>query len=174
MKFVLAAFVFILALGLSVKSIASETETCTAEKTENCTAPHETEKHGEAKEGHDNLNAEMNSLFPEKQKNAALADRPAVTKLTTPKFLAKVNGATTKLEWTAIPGATNYHVQVATDPNFKWLIANDHWVKTNSFDVANLQADQKYYWRVATVKDQNDSMSTKSLFVSSAFSTSAK
>lgn len=113
----------------------------------------------------------MNSLFPQKEQNPAVSVRPSVVKLTSPKFLAKVSGATAKLEWTAANGASAYHVQVATDPNFKWLVANELWVKGTSFEATQLEADKNYYWRVAAVKGENESMFTKSLFVNSAFTT---
>lgn len=172
MKFAVAAFVFILALSITPKTIANESaEVCTADQKDHCNE-HKSEKGGHSKaDHHEKLNQEMNSLFPPKEKDSAHAARPEVVKLTSPKFLAKVSGATAKLEWTAAEGASNYHVQVATDPNFKWLVANDAFVKGNSFEATQLEADKKYYWRVAAVKDQNDAMATKSLFVSSIFST---
>jgi hypothetical protein len=174
MKYALAAFVFILALGLTMKSVATEAELCTTEKKENCVQP-KAHKSAHAKsEEKENLPEKMNSLFPEPQKNPMQSDRPTTVKLSSPKFLSKISGAETKLDWEAVEGATHYHVQVATDPNFKWLVANDHWVKTNSFEAKNLEAGQKYFWRVAAVKSDNDSMYTKSLFVSSVFETTAK
>ncbi|MBC7420862.1 MAG: fibronectin type III domain-containing protein [Bdellovibrio sp.] len=176
MKFVLAAFVFFLALGFTAKSVASAPEVCSAEKTENCTSTEKdhTEHTGPAVDHHAKLSKEMNSLFPEKQKNPTVTARPATVKLTSPKFLASISEPTAKLEWSAADGATSYHVQVATDPNFKWLVANDYKVKTTSFEIANLEADHKYFWRVASIKDENEVMFTKSLFVSSVFSTPVK
>lgn len=159
MKFIAAALVFILALSITPKTVASEPK---AEKGahQNSQADHK-EKLGQT----------MNSLFPQKQKDAGFSTSPAVVKLTAPKFMAKITGPSTKLEWAAVDGASGYHVQVATDPNFKWLVANDAFVKVNSFDATQLEADTKYYWRVAAVKGENDSMFTKSLFVNSVFST---
>ncbi len=174
MKFVIAAFVFILALGLTYKSVASETETCTSDKQEHCTESKavdhgKTKFHGGAEE--ERLGEKMNSLFPPKQPNPQLSDRPEIVKLNSPKFLSEVTASSVKLEWAPVTNASNYHVQVATDPNFKWLVANDHWVKTNSFDATQLEPGKRYYWRVAAVKSENDAMFTKSLFVSSAFNT---
>ena len=173
MKFFIAAFVFFLALGFNVQSLASApTETCTAEKTDNCTPAGEAAAHGETKShggGHNDLGARMNSLFPEKQKNPAVVVRPKTVKLISPKFMSAVSGPQ-KLEWSPADGATSYHVQVATDPNFKWLVAEQNLLAATSFDVANVEAGQKYYWRVAAVKRENNSEYTKSLFVSSVFS----
>ena len=177
MKFVTAAFVFILALSIAPQVLAEHTadhnEVCTADKKENCTEAKADHKagHGSKEDHHEKLGKEMNSLFPQKQKDAGFSTRPTVVKLTSPKFLAKVSGATAKLEWTAADGASSYHVQVATDPNFKWLVANELWVKGTSFEATQLEADHKYYWRVASVKGENDSMFIKSLFVNSAFTT---
>lgn len=177
MKFVAAALVFILALSITPKVVANEHgEACTADKKENCVenkSEHKSEKAGHESKAdhHEKLGKTMNSLFPQKEKNPSVVGRPSVVKLTSPKFLAKVSGTTTKLVWTAAEGATAYHVQVATDPNFKWLVANEYWVKGTSFEVTQLEADKHYYWRVAAVKGENDSMFTKSLFVDSAFTT---
>ncbi len=173
MKYVLATFVFFLALGLTVRAVASEPAACTAEKTENCKADEKAHegKHSEKENHGKHLTKKMNSLYPEKQKNPALSARPQKVKLTSPKFLATAAIPSVKLEWAESEGATSYHVQVATDPNFKWLVANENFVKTNSYQVSNLQPGQKYFWRVASVKDENDSSFTKSLFVSSIFTT---
>lgn len=166
MKFFVAAFVFFLTLGLTTKTIASEPEAaaCKAESTEKCadTAT------GHAKGGHKDHSAEMNSLFPEKQQNPKLSSRPGVVEITAPKFLSKVNGPA-KLEWKEARGANTYHVQVATDPNFKWLVAEDHFVKTNSFGFEKAEAGRKYFWRVAAYNTDNDSTFTKSNFTSSVF-----
>ncbi|MBY0553089.1 fibronectin type III domain-containing protein [bacterium] len=169
MKFLIAAFVFFLTLGLTTKTIASEPEaaTCTPETTEKCAdtnAAHGTH----AKTGHKDHSAEMNSLFPEKQQNPKLSVRPNVVEITAPKFLSKVTGPT-KLEWKEARGANTYHVQVATDPNFKWLVAEDHLVKTNSFAFDKAEAGRKYFWRVAAYNTDNDSSFTKSNFTSSVF-----
>ena len=187
MKFVVAALVFILALSITPKTLANETAeaVCTADHKEGCSDKkadqkaadhmaeggrgHHAEKNHE--DHHEKLGKTMNSLFPQKQKDPSHSTRPTVVKLTSPKFLAKVSGASTKLEWTPAEGATAYHVQVATDPNFKWLVANELWVKGTSFEATQLEADKHYYWRVAAVKGENDSMFTKSLFVNSAFTT---
>ncbi len=155
MKVVLALFVFFLAAGLTFKSIAEEHQVVN----------HKIQHGG----GHSELSDRMNSLFPEKQKNPAVSARPEQTTLAEPKFLAKVPAGTVQLKWSETAGATNYHVQVATDPNFKWLVINDHWIKTNSFDFIAAEAGKRYFWRVASVKNDNISMYTKSLFVSSAF-----
>jgi hypothetical protein len=58
---------------------------------------------------------------------------------------------------------------VATDPNFKWIVAEDHFVKTNTFEFSKAEAGQKYFWRVAAYNTDNDSMYTKSNFTSSVF-----
>ena len=184
MKLILATFVFFLALGLTYQVSASDNnETCTAGTNENC-AQSKSESnganHGVQQSAHDQggehgarneLSKKMNSLFPQKVKDPTQSTRPLQVKLQSPKFLETVTAPTAKLTWEAGEGATSYHVQVATDPNFKWLIANDYWVKTNAFDATKLEAGKRYFWRVASVKEGNISMHTKTLFVSSAFDT---
>lgn len=183
MKFVLAACVFFLALSYNVQSLASEqagkvnpSQVCTPESTEHCVtdgnaAPH---AQGDATSHHSPLSERMNSLFPEKQKNPTNVSRPAVTKLVSPKFLSAVSAPTAKLEWAPAAGANSYHVQVATDPNFKWLVANETLLQSNTFEVSGLEPGKKYFWRVASMNSANDASYIKSLFVDSAFTTSAK
>lgn len=163
-------------------------EICTTEKTENCapgsatsSANHSTkknkheasseEKHEQNSSHHNALSEKMNSLFPQKSKNADLSSSPSSVTLNSPAFLAEIKGSSTKLQWKEVSGATQYHVQVATDPNFKWLVTNNHFVKTNSLEITELESGKNYYWRVASVNSQNDSMFTKSLFTSSVFIT---
>ena len=110
----------------------------------------------------------MNSLFPEKLKNPALSKVPATVDLISPKFLARIDG-TAKLEWKEAAGANSYHVQVATDPNFKWLVVNEKSVQATSFEFTPSEAGKKYFWRVAAFNTNNESMFTKSLFNGSAF-----
>ncbi|MEQ1723326.1 MAG: fibronectin type III domain-containing protein [Pseudobdellovibrio sp.] len=166
MKFLIAAFVFFLTLGLTTKTIASEPESAT------CTPEAKCDDHAaktpHAKGAHKDLSKEMNSLFPEKQQNPKLSTRPSVVEITAPKFLSKVTGSA-KLQWKEALGANTYHVQVATDPNFKWLVAEDHFVKTNTFEFSKAEGGLKYFWRVAAYNTDNDSTFTKSNFTSSVF-----
>lgn len=111
-----------------------------------------------------------NALFPPQMADKSRATMPEQAKLISPKFMSKVTADKQKLEWSASPTADAYHVQVATDPNFKWLVADDHWVKATSFEVSGLQKGKHYYWRVASVKSDNDAMAMKNNFVSSMFS----
>lgn len=185
MKFILGALVFTLTLGLTAKTLANETAepaVCTPEKQEHCSdeASHSKSSTSEKKEAHsqggyhDEKSSTMNSLFPQKTKNPAQSERPSTVKLLAPKFLAELKSAPVKLEWASAENATAYHLQVATDPNFKWLVINEYWVRGTSYDASTLTPGQRYYWRVASVKGENDSMFTKSLFVNSAFSVQAK
>ncbi len=109
------------------------------------------------------------ALFPPQVADKSLSTPPAQTKLTSPEFMAKIKADAQKLEWTASSSADSYHLQVATDPNFKWLMVDEHWVKATSYEVKGLQKGKHYYWRVAAVKSNNDPMSLKSNFVSSMF-----
>lgn len=166
MRYLVAAFVFFLTIGMTIKTIASapQVETCKAENTEKCTDAAKMHS-GAGKMDH---HSEMNSLFPEKKKDPKVTGRPTTVDLTAPKFLSKVSGKVT-LQWKAANGADAYHIQVATDPNFKWLLVNEHFVKATSFDLPALEAGKKYFWRAAAVNTLNDSGFTKSNFSSSAF-----
>ena len=72
MKFLIAAFVFFLTLGLTVKTIAEDKgATCNGEATAQCGA--QTDGHAKAGHSHGDLSAKMNSLFPEKQNAGSIA-----------------------------------------------------------------------------------------------------
>ena len=124
--------------------------------------------------GHGGLSEKMNSLFPPKQAQAEKRDVPAKPELAAPAFFAKVAGDKTNLEWKAVAGADEYHVQVATDPNFKWLVANEYHHKATSFEVTGLEAGKQYFWRVAAVKDNNWTTFRKGFFAQSMFETAVK
>lgn len=167
MKFLVIIFAIILSLGVNKAVFANEPDAlCSTQTTEKCPPA---EAHG-TKGGHSDLNTEMNSLFPEKQKNSKVSARPPSVELTGPKFLAKVSGEI-KLEWKPTAGADSYHVQVATDPNFKWIVVQDQTVKDTAFNFSKGEPGKKYYWRVASFNSKNDSMYTKSNFSGSVFVT---
>lgn len=92
---------------------------------------------------------------------------PGRVELTEPKALAKVD-ATVTLKWTASAGADVYHVQVAKDPRFKWLVVDNANVTGESFQTPSLDAGP-YFWRVAGRKPTNDASYTKGFFTTSSF-----
>ncbi len=94
--------------------------------------------------------------------------RPAMPVLQSPEALAKT-GTNVTLKWQEVKGASFYHIQVATDPNFKWLIVDEHNFPQTSFQPQGLTAGQNYFWRVAARKPDNFASYTKSFFSSSSF-----
>ena len=167
MNYLIATFVFFLTLGLSTTTIAETHETTCTPESKQC-AGAEVKAHGETE---NELAVKMNSLFPEKKKNTALATKPTPVETMEPKFLAAVPAGAVKLVWSESKGTTEYHVQVATDPNFKWLLVNEKFVKGTNFDFAKAEAGKKYFWRVAAFNRGNDPYYMKSNFNSSAFTT---
>lgn len=124
-------------------------------------------------EGHEELSKKMNSLFPTKEANLEDRKIPAKPSLTSPTYFSSIAGNTVKLTWSPGEGAEEYHIQVATDPNFKWLVAEDFSHKETSFEFAQLEAGKHYYWRVASVKPNNWKTFRKSMFATSMFETQA-
>ncbi|MBX3032610.1 MAG: fibronectin type III domain-containing protein [Bdellovibrionaceae bacterium] len=124
------------------------------------------DEHGGGQAHRDNT-----ALFPQPKPDITRATPPAAPKLESPAFEAVINGDAATLKWQASNGATDYHVQVATDPNFKWLKAENHWVKSTSFDVSGLEKGKLYYWRVAAWKGDNNAATNKSPFAASSFET---
>ena len=114
------------------------------------------------------------SLFPPKQPNKALSTPPAATTLAEPAFMSKISGSEITLKWNAVEGVETYHLQVATDPVYKWLVADEKLYKGTSFQVKGLEAGKHYYWRVAAVKPENMNTFMKSEFARSMFETTEK
>jgi hypothetical protein len=53
------------------------------------------------------------------------------------------------LSWDVVSGATNYHVEVASDTTFAKSVYNDSTLVTNTTTLsAGLKANSVYYWRV--------------------------
>ncbi len=181
MKYFLAFCVFILALGAGIKSVASDkaapSEVCKPEENKDCSAKKDESHsaHGaKSKDWTHKRLEQVAAILPEPTADKTKAAKPDSVKLVSPQFLTSISGTTTKLEWTDSKGSKFYHVQVSKDAGFNnrsMYVADDKWVKGTSFEVSNLEAGQKYFWRVAAVNNENDSMFTKSLFVSSAFQT---
>lgn len=153
MKILVSVLAIALTFALTSKSLASE------------------EAHGEGHGGHEQLAEKMNSLFPPKQADMEAQKIPAKPELSSPAYFTAVKGDTVKLEWKAAQGAQVYHVQVATDANFKWLVAEDQTHKETSFEVTKLEAGKHYFWRVASVRPDNWKTFRKSFFASSMFET---
>lgn len=150
MKIIVSLFAFALTLALTSPVLAEQ---------------------GHGGGGHGNLAEKMNSLFPEPQAQPAKREVPAKPELSAPAYFSEIKGDKTALSWKAVPGADEYHVQVATDPNFKWLVADVHHYKETSFEATGLEAGKHYFWRVAAVKSNNWSTWRKSFFASSMFMT---
>lgn len=51
-------------------------------------------------------------------------------------------------QWTDFDKATNHHIQIAKDPNFKVLVVNDSTLKQPTFTISDIETNTTYYWRV--------------------------
>ena len=151
MKTIVSLIAFALTLALTSTSVAEEGHAAAG--------------------GHGNLSEKMNALFPPKEADVTKGHAPAKAKLVGPAFFSTVTGDSTELSWESVEGASEYHVQVATDPNFKWLVADEHFVKATKFQVSKLEAGKHYFWRVAAVKEDNASTHRKAFFATSMFAT---
>ena len=111
------------------------------------------------------------TLFPTKQQDFTKMARPAKPTLTEPAYKAVIAGDSVTLKWNAVENANAYHVQVATDPAFKWLVSDNWNVSGNSFDQKNLQAGKSYFWRVAAISSANEPTYMKGWFSVNTFVT---
>lgn len=105
---------------------------------------------------------------PQPVANPALATRPGRVSLIEPKALSKVKAGAVTLKWNPVEGVESYTVQIATDPRFKWFVANEQFVKADSFQTPALEVGT-YYWRVAAKKPGNDAGATTGFFTPSSF-----
>ena len=115
--------------------------------------------------------AEHAPLFPQPKPNVEVTVTPEKPTIAEPAFFAAHPSDTIILKWKASSTATHYHVQVAKDANFKWLILDNATVAKTEIEVSKLEKNKHYYWRVAAVNSKNDSEYTKSVFASSMFET---
>ncbi len=123
-----------------------------------------------AKEGH----RDNGALFPPKPHNKALATPPETPSLSEPAFMNKISGSEVTLKWTPVEGVQTYHVQVATDPVYKWLAVDEKLYNGTSFQLKGLQTGKHYYWRVAAVKPENMRGTIKGNYAKSMFETAEK
>ncbi len=89
--------------------------------------------------------------IPRRYVMALLYNQPLPTPPSAPALTFPTNGATTayaapQMNWTNVPGATGYNVQVSTSSNFA-AIAQGNGVSSDSATF-NLNAYTTYYWRV--------------------------
>lgn len=141
MKILVSVLVFVIALATGVQTLAS-------------------------------ANAEeMNALFPPKQPNPSLSEIPEKPELASPGYFQKVTETKVTLEWKASSNAEVYHVQVAKDPNFKWLVTEVFHHKGTALDVDGLEAGKHYFWRVSGVRPNNKLGHTQGGFATSMFET---
>lgn len=114
---------------------------------------------------------DWNKLFPQPKLETQLSKTPLKTTLLSPDFMQQVSAAKVQLKWKDVADAPEYHLQVATDPNFKWLTLDQNNIKENTFEVTGLEAGKTYFWRVAAVNTAKVNTHQKSPFVQSSFVT---
>ncbi len=136
-------------LAFVASSRASE-EHATTEPNAGHKAEHSAEKKGEQHGEH------KPDFFPKKEANKEVTTRPGKVTLLEPKALSQVSGNQVTLKWQEVAQADSYRVQVATDPNFKWLVTNEDFYKGTSYELKGLESGKHYFWRVYAFKSEND------------------
>lgn len=175
MKFLFGLLAFAVGLFISIESLANSPEAAPisapgGSPDSHLTSPVQQNGHGQQNGGHERDNT---SLFPPKKPNKSLSTQPPPAELLEPATMSKVGGSSVTLKWQPVAGAESYHLQVATDPNFKWLKAEENLYKKTSYELTNLEPGKHYYWRVASVNSGNNPGMTKSDFVKSMFETAS-
>ena len=146
MKVLLSVFVFSMSFGLGVQAFAESS------------TPKKSVGHGSG------------NVFPPPINNLENAKSPGAVELVAPAFSSSISGQT-QLKWKDVQDAENYHLQIAKDPNFKWLVADEHMYKGTSFELKNLEPGLHYYWRVAATNQGKWPGSTKGAYSKSMFET---
>jgi predicted phage tail protein len=82
---------------------------------------------------------------------------PAVPTLLSPSNGAKDISISPSLQWTAVPEAKTYRVQLSKESNFARLILDNNAVTSNSLQVNGLQDGITYYWRVRATNEVGNS-----------------
>lgn len=95
-------------------------------------------------------------LYPPLVPNPAKVERPVNTTLMEPGFYEKVSGTQVTVKWKPVEMANKYHLQVATDANFWNLIVDNKDMTETTFQVDGLESGKHYFWRVYTLKTDND------------------
>lgn len=111
---------------------------------------------------------EYHNLLPKPKANLEKSQAPGAVSLVQPQAFAKLKAGAITLEWSTANEAQAYHVQVAKDPQFKWLIKDEHFVNGSSIQVTDLPVGQ-VFWRVAAKKPGNMAAHWKSPFTQSSF-----
>lgn len=144
----------------------------------NCPGPLQTDPHGETFYSDGTFymsysNDECTDKFSEEQQDAMRANllgprndmldfpEPTYVDITeTPVLLAPEDMATntymnyTYIGWTAVEGATQYHLQLAYNSTFS-AVAFDIVTTNNYYEAKDLLGDKKYYWRVRPLAPLN-------------------
>lgn len=110
-------------------------------------------------------------LYHPIQANPAVSTPPGAVKTIGPNWFAAISGNTATIEWTASEGAEGYHVQVATDAAFKWLVTEVQYHPQTSLQISGLETGKQYYWRVAAMNSKNEASYIKGKYAKSMFYT---
>lgn len=109
------------------------------------------------------------ALFPQPTPNKAKSTQPDAPTLVAPAFNATTGGGNVELKWNPVNNANGYHLQVAKDPNFKWLVVEQNPMTETSYTVIGLEKGKTYFWRVAAYTLGNTQSYSKSWFTKSSF-----
>jgi fibronectin type 3 domain-containing protein len=77
--------------------------------------------------------------------------------LISPKNLSTNLSYDVLLEWSEVETATQYHLQLADNPQFNKPIVNIDNIPTNSYEVIDLKSSTEYFWRVLASNDSSQS-----------------
>lgn len=86
---------------------------------------------------------------------------PPAPLLLSPEQASKDNPLELDLEWTPVEGCTGYRIQLATSLSFGSGVLVDTVLSMSKFRASNLEANRRYYWRVASVDEWGEGVFSK-------------
>ncbi|HPI40377.1 MAG TPA: fibronectin type III domain-containing protein [Pseudobdellovibrionaceae bacterium] len=117
---------------------------------------------------HPDKATKMANVLRQPVSDPLLSQIPQAPTLVSPVAYSQVSTESVTLKWNPSEGANEYHLQVASDVNFKWLIQDQPFV-VGTEATLNLSKGKNYFWRVAAVKSDNKTTHRKSNFSNSTF-----
>ena len=90
-----------------------------------------------------------NVVLPTVEEYTPDVTAPGIPVLATPADGATGIAVTTTLNWTAVAGATTYHIQVSAVPGFTAIFVDDSTLTETSRQIGPLSNSTVYYWRVS-------------------------
>ncbi len=175
---VLSSLSFSVAMASSTEGDAAANHTDTADAAASAETNDHSRSHGGThggshSDGHSGK--EYLNFYPSHKPVKAKTQMPPAVIIEQPKPFEKISSSSVVLKWAPQDQTQNYHLQIAKDPQFKWLIVEKNPITAHQFEL-DLTPDspEQIFWRVAPLSPSNDNGYTKGPFSASSFEITLK